>query len=62
MRNLNKELSPLEQITEALEKQLAYIEELKTLKANTISENFKNEYQNKINEQVKIYNEVVSKF
>jgi len=56
------DLNPLEQLTAILEKQQADIKELKDLRDNATTEEFKNAYQEKVTEQVAIYNEIVSKF
>jgi phage gp36-like protein len=58
----NTTLNPLEQLTAILEKQQADIKELKSLRDNATSEEFRNAYQEKVTEQVKIYNDIVSRF
>lgn len=60
--NENTELSPLEQLTAILEKQKSDINELKDLRDNASTEEFKKAYQEKVTEQVAIYNDIVSQF
>ncbi len=62
MNENNTELNPLEQLTAILEKQKADIQELKDLRDNASTDEFKKAYQDKVTEQVKIYNDIVSKF
>ncbi len=57
-----EEVSPLEQLTEILNNHKADIQELKELRDNASTDEFKKAYQDKVTEQVKIYNDIVSKF
>ncbi len=57
-----KDQTPLETLTAILEKQKADIQELKDLRDNATTEEFKKAYQDKVTEQTKIYNDIVSKF
>lgn len=59
--NENTTTNPLEQLTAILEKQKATIQELKNLRDNATSDEFKKDYQKKVTEQVKIYNSILKK-